>query len=66
MNRSKQKSELPEKDLNIQGRKKEIDDIVQVLSRERDKVVAGVLVSGSAGVGKSTVAIQAGHRLKRV
>ena len=64
MNRSKQKSELPEKDLNIQGRKKEIDDIVQVLSRERDKVVAGVLVSGTAGVGKSTVAIQAGHRLK--
>ena len=64
MNRSKQKSELPEKDLNIQGRKKEIDDIVQVLSRKRDKVVAGVLVSGTAGVGKSTVAIQAGYRLK--
>ena len=64
ISRSKQKSELPEKDLNIQGRKKEIDDIVQVLSRERDKVVAGVLVSGTAGVGKSTVAIQAGYRLK--
>ena len=64
INRSKQKSELPEKDVNIQGRKKEIDDIVQVLSRERDKVVAGVLVSGTAGVGKSTVAIQAGYRLK--
>ena len=60
MNRSKQKCELPEKDLNIQGRKKEIDDIVKVLSEERDKVVAGVLVSGTAGVGKSTVAIQLG------
>ena len=64
MNKSKQKSELPVKDLNIQGRKKEIDDIVKVISGERDKVVAGVLVSGTAGVGKSTVAIQAGYRLK--
>ena len=64
VNRSKQKSELPEKDLKIQGCKKEIDDIVQVLSRERDKVVAGVLVSGTAGAGKSTVAIQAGYRPK--
>ena len=61
---NEQESELPENDLNFHGRKKEIDEIVQVLSEERDKRFAGVLVSGTAGIGKSAVAIQAGHRLK--
>ena len=61
---NEQKSELPENDLNFHGRKKEIDEIVQVLSGERDKRFAGVLVNGTAGIGKSAVAIQAGHRLK--
>ena len=64
MNRSKPRSELPEKEPNIYGREKEIDNIVQALSGKRKETVAGVLVSGTAGVGKSTVAIEAGHRLK--
>ena len=39
--------------------------IVQVLSGKRDENASGVLVSGPAGVGKSTVAIRAGHLLER-
>lgn len=58
------KSELPEDESNILGRTKEIDQIVQALSGKRENTTAGVLVSGAPGVGKSTVAIQAGHRLK--
>ena len=39
---------------------------MQALSKETAEAeVAGVLVSGPAGIGKSTVAKQAGHRLKR-
>lgn len=52
---------LPEKEPNIYGRTREIESVVQVLYGEN---VAGVVVSGTAGVGKSTVAIQAGYRLK--
>ena len=58
------RSELPEEESNILGRTKEIDQIVQALSGKRENTTAGVLVSGAPGVGKSTVAIQAGHRLK--
>ena len=65
MNRSKPRSELPEEESNIHGHTKEVDSIVQALSDDSKTAhaVAGVLVSGIAGVGKSTVAIQAGHRL---
>ena len=58
------RSELPEEESNILGRTKEIDQIVQALSGKRENTTAGVLVSGAPGVGKSTVAIQAGYRLK--
>ena len=58
------RSELPEEESNILGRTKEIDQIVRALSGKRENTTAGVLVSGAPGVGKSTVAIQAGHRLK--
>ena len=61
MNQSKPKSELPENYRNIQGRSGEIDSIVGALTGE---TTAGVLVGGAAGVGKTTVAIHAGHRLK--
>ena len=64
MNGSKPRSELPEEDSNIHGHTKEVDSIVQALSDDSSSAVAGVLVSGIAGVGKSTVAIQAGHQLK--
>ena len=60
-NKSTPKSELPEKEPNIYGRTREIESVVQALYGEN---VAGVVVSGTAGVGKSTVAIQAGYRLK--
>ena len=64
MNRNKPRSELPEEEPNIHGHTKEVDSIVQALSEDSSSPVAGVLVSGIAGVGKSTVAIQAGHQLK--
>ena len=63
MNRSKPGSELPEEELNIHGHTKEVDIIVQALSDDSSSAVTGVLVSGIAGVGKSTVAIQSGHQL---
>ena len=53
---------LPENQQDIHGRTEEIDNIVEALTNKSGKV--GVFVSGPAGVGKSTVAIQAGHRLK--
>ena len=64
MDKIRLRSELPEKEPNIHGREKDIDDIVQALLEESCKTVAGFLVTGTAGVGKSTVAIQAGYRLK--
>ena len=64
MEKLKLTSELPEKEANIHGREKEIDIIVQALLEKSCKTVAGFLVTGTAGVGKSTVAIQAGYRLK--
>ena len=64
MTRRKRRSELPEKEPNIYGREKEIDNVVQALLGKSEETIAGVLVSGTAGVGKSTVAIEAGHRLK--
>ena len=64
MEKLKLRSELPEKEANIHGREKDIDVIVQALLEKNCKTVAGFLVTGTAGVGKSTVAIQAGYRLK--
>ena len=64
MDKIKLRSELPEKEPNIHGREKEIDTIVQALLGKSCQTVAGVLVTGTAGVGKSTVAIQAGYRLR--
>ena len=63
-NGSKLKSELPEINRNIHGRSKEIDDIVKALTGKISTSIAGVLLTGTAGVGKTTVAIHAGHRLK--
>ena len=63
MNDSELRSELPEKEQDIYGREKEIETIVQALLGKSGETVAGVLVKGTAGVGKSTVALQAGHRL---
>ena len=63
MNKSELRSELPEKKQDIYGREKEIETIVQALLGKSGETVAGVLVKGTAGVGKSTVALQAGHRL---
>ena len=64
MDKIKLRSELPEREPNIHGREKEIDDIVQALVGKSCTTLAGFLVTGTAGVGKSTVAIQAGYRLK--
>ena len=64
MDKIKLRSELPEKKSNIHGREKAIDDIVQALVGKSCTTLAGSLVTGTAGVGKSTVAIQAGYRLK--
>ena len=61
----KPESLLPRNDGNIYGRTKEIEDIVQVLSGKSEENTSGVLVSGPAGVGKSTVAIKAGHLLQK-
>lgn len=62
--KKKPRSELPEEDCNTHGHTEEVDAVVQALSDVSSLAVAGVLVSGIAGVGKSTVAIQAGHQLK--
>ena len=64
MDKIKLRSELPEKEPNIHGREKDIDDIVQALVGKSCTTLAGFLVTGTAGVGKSTVAIQAGYQLK--
>lgn len=65
-NKSITRSELPVKESNIHGRTREIEsrDIDQALSGKCGENVAGVVISGTAGVGKSTVAIQAGYRLR--
>ena len=55
-------SELPEEGSNIHGHSEEVDIIFQAISD--DSPFAGVLVSGISGIGKSTVAIQAGYQLK--
>ena len=64
MDKIKLRSELPEKEPNIHGRGEEIDNIVKALVGKSCRTLAGFLVTGTAGVGKSTVAIQAGYRLK--
>ena len=48
----------------MHGHRKEVDNIVEALTRKTRTPAAGVLVSGAARIGKSTVAVQAGHRLK--
>ena len=53
MEKLKLRSELPEKEANIHGREKDIDVIVQALLEKNCKTVAGFLVTGTAGVGKS-------------
>ena len=56
-------SELPEEVSNTHGHSKEVDVIFQAIAGDNSSF-AGVLVSGISGIGKSTVAIQAGHQLK--
>ncbi|XP_068731790.1 uncharacterized protein [Montipora capricornis] len=56
-------SELPEEVSNTHGHSKEVDIIFQAIADD-NSLFAGVLVSGISGIGKSTVAIQAGHQLK--
>ncbi len=60
----KPKSELPDEPNNVHGHVTQVDDIVEALSNDGSKAVAAVLVSGIPGIGKTTVAIQAGHQLK--
>ncbi|XP_068731784.1 uncharacterized protein [Montipora capricornis] len=62
MSTTQLKSELPEEVSNIHGHSEEVDIIFQAISD--DSPFAGVLVSGISGIGKSTVAIQAGHQVK--
>ncbi|KAL9976683.1 hypothetical protein ACROYT_G014010 [Oculina patagonica] len=57
-------SELPDEPVNVHGHITEVHDIVETLSDDSSKAVAAVLVSGIPGIGKTTVAIQAGHQLK--
>ncbi|XP_078368520.1 uncharacterized protein LOC144652350 [Oculina patagonica] len=57
-------SELPDEPVNVHGHITEVLDIVEALSDKSSKAVAAVLVSGIPGIGKTTVAIQAGHQLK--
>ena len=60
----KPKSELPDEPVNVHGHVTQVDDIVEALSDDSSNAVAAVLVSGIPGIGKTTVAIQASHRLK--
>ncbi len=55
-------SELPDHPPNIHGHEKELAEIVDALTYDGN--VAVVLVSGAAGIGKTTVAIQASYQLK--
>ncbi|KAL9976681.1 hypothetical protein ACROYT_G014007 [Oculina patagonica] len=57
-------SELPDEPVNVHGHRTEVHEIVEALSDASSKAVAAVLVSGIPGIGKTTVAIQAGHQLK--
>ena len=66
MTRKKPKSELPEVDCDVHGHETEIDKTVKaLLGAESNEAKAGVLVSGIPGIGKSTVALQAGHQLDK-
>ena len=55
-------SELPDQPPNIHGHERELTEIVDALTS--DSNVAVVLVSGAAGIGKTTIAIQASYRLR--
>ncbi|XP_022808327.1 uncharacterized protein LOC111345311 isoform X2 [Stylophora pistillata] len=61
---SKLESELPEAPAYVHGHTMEVDSIVKILTDDSTKDVAVVLVSGIPGIGKSTVSLQAGHKLK--
>ncbi|XP_022802297.1 uncharacterized protein LOC111339835 [Stylophora pistillata] len=61
---SKLESELPELPVDVHGHTMEVDRIVELLTDDSTKDVAVVLVSGMPGIGKSTVSLQAGHKLK--
>ena len=54
--------ELPDLPRNVHGHEKELAEIVDTLVTDRE--VAVILVSGTAGIGKTTVANQASYRLK--
>lgn len=54
--------ELPDQPPNVHGHEKELAEIVDTLITDRE--VAVILVSGTAGIGKTTIAIQASYRLK--
>lgn len=58
----KETIELPDQPPNVHGHEKELAEIVDTLITDRE--VAVVLVNGTAGIGKTTVAIQASYRLK--
>jgi len=54
--------ELPDKPRNVHGHEKELAEIVDNLITDRE--VAVILVSGTAGIGKTTVATLATYRLR--
>ena len=58
----KEAIELPDKPPNLHGHEKELVEIVDTLINDRD--VAVILLCGTAGIGKTTVAIQASYRIK--
>ena len=64
--KKKLRSELPEVDCDVHGHDTEIDKTVKaLLGGDGNEAKVGVLVSGIPGIGKSTVALQAGHRLDK-
>ena len=59
-------NQLPPSLVELTGRAGELDELERVARAHSDPVVAAVMViSGLAGVGKTALAIEAGHRLAR-
>lgn len=55
--------EIADLDANFLGRSKQLDRIDEIVRKEKHSKVQTIVISGFAGVGKSTLALAAAHRI---